>query len=65
MAKNQAFGDKTKKSSAKGKTYLKIIRTSKSSDSGGIRFNAEMVGVPPEENVDKFIKSYLDKTGKK
>ena len=55
MAKKQAFGDKTKKSSAKGKTYLKIVRTSKSSDSGGIRFNAEMVGVPPEENVDNFI----------
>ncbi len=65
MAKKQGFGDKVKKSSAEGRTYLKIVRTNRSKTTNGIRFNEEMVGVPPGDNVDNFIKKYLENAGKK
>ncbi len=65
MAKKQTFGDKTKKQSDKAKTFLKIVRTNKAKSTGGIRFNEEMIGVPPGDNVDNYIKSYLDKAKKK
>ena len=65
MAKKQSFGDKTKKQSKKSKTYLKIVRISKAKETGGIRFNEEMVGVPPDDNIDNYVKNYLDKAKKK
>ena len=60
MAKKQTFGDKTKKAGEKAKSFFKVVRTKKNNDTDGIRFNEEMVGVPPGENADNFIKKFLD-----
>jgi hypothetical protein len=60
MAKKQSFGDKTKKAGEKAKVFFKVVRTKKNKDTEGIRFNEEMLGVPPGENADNFIKSFLD-----
>tara|TARA_B100000700_G_C14371752_1_gene546283 strand:+ start:274 stop:471 length:198 start_codon:yes stop_codon:yes gene_type:complete len=60
MAKKQTFGDKTKKAGDKAKSFFKVVRTKKNKDTEGIRFNEEMLGIPPEENADNFIKKYLD-----
>ena len=65
MAKKQTFGDKTKKSSEKSKTFFKVVRTIKNKDTAGIRFNEEMLGVPPGENADNFLKKFLDENNVK
>ncbi len=65
MAKKQTFGDKTKKQANKAKTYLKIVKTNIAKTTGGIRFNEEMIGIPPGDDIDNYIKSYLDKAKKK
>ena len=65
MAKKQTFGDKTKKAGEKTKSFFKVVRTRKNSDTDGIRFNEEMVGVPPGEKADNFIKIFLDENNMK
>jgi len=65
MAKKQSFGDKTNKENKKSKIYVKIVRTKLNSKGSGIKFNEEMLGVSPDENLDKCISTYLENKNKK
>ena len=65
MAKKQTFGDKTKKGENKSKSYVKIVRAKLNSKTSRLKFNEEMVGISPDENIDKYISSYLDNKNKK
>jgi hypothetical protein len=59
MAKKQTFGDKMAKHGKDQKTYVKIVKSKKSDQSGGVRFNEEVVGIPSGENVENFVKKFL------
>ena len=60
MAKKQTFGDKVggKKSQ---KSYIKLIRSGRSTKTGSIRFNEEMVSIPDGKNADAVVKDLLSK----
>ena len=60
MAKKQTFGDKSN-SKKNVKDMIKVIRSSKSDDSGILRFSAEMVRVPDGKSADNVVKEILSK----
>ena len=60
MAKKQSFGDKTN-SKKNAKDMIKLIRSSHSSESGSLRFSAEMVRIPDGKSADKVVKEMLVK----
>ena len=58
MAKKQTFGDKVGgKNDAK--TFIKLIRSGRSNQTGALRFNEEMVLVPNGKNADAVVKDLL------
>ena len=61
MAKKQSFGDKVGKKKGTGKNHIKLIRTSRSSKSGALRFYEEIVRIPDGKGADSFIKDLLSK----
>ena len=56
MAKKQTFGEKTSKGSSVSKTIIKLIRSSVSQETSGVRFSESIVGVPSSESIDSYIK---------
>ena len=60
MAKKQTFGDKAN-SKKNAKDMIKVIKSSKSSDSGTLRFSAEMVRVPDGKTAVNVVKEMLSK----
>tara|TARA_B100000029_G_C17587138_1_gene961467 strand:+ start:201 stop:392 length:192 start_codon:yes stop_codon:yes gene_type:complete len=60
MAKKQSFSDKVGKQGKNEKTTIKLVKTFKGEGKDNVRFNEEMVGIPEGENIEKFLKSYID-----
>ena len=60
MAKNQSFGDKSKRGKSK-KDMIKLIRSTKSSKSGAYKFSAEILRVPEGKTHDNYVKELLSK----
>jgi hypothetical protein len=60
MAKKQTFGDKAN-SKKNAKDMIKVIKSSKSNDSGTLRFSTEMVRVPDGKSADNVVKEMLSK----
>ena len=60
MAKKQTFGDKTKKSVAKSKSMIKLVKTEKST-SGFLRFKEMMVAVPDSKDASAVVKELISK----
>lgn len=60
MAKKQSFSDKVGKQGKHGKTTVKLIKTYKGDDKDNVRFNEELVGIPEGENVEKYLKAYIE-----
>jgi hypothetical protein len=60
MAKQQTFGDKTGKSSAKSQSMIKLVKTEKSK-TGFLRFKEMIVAIPDGENVNAVIKKITSK----
>ena len=60
MAKKQSFGDK---SGAKKniKDMIKVVRASKFSTTGSLRFSTEMVRVPDGKSADNVVKELISK----
>ena len=55
MAKKQTFGDKTSKKGQEKGTFIKLIRSVKSSK-GAISFKKEILEVPSGKNPESYIK---------
>ncbi len=62
MAKQTTFADKMKKKEGLDKVHVKIVRSSISKETGGVRFSEEIVGIPTDESIDKFVKDHLNKS---
>tara|TARA_Y100001970_G_scaffold161178_1_gene197131 strand:+ start:2555 stop:2737 length:183 start_codon:yes stop_codon:yes gene_type:complete len=60
MAKKQTFGDKTSKSSAENKKYVKVIRSIRGKDTKSLKFNEVMIGVNGD-NLNAAVKELLNK----
>tara|TARA_Y100001970_G_scaffold280786_1_gene390347 strand:- start:1398 stop:1586 length:189 start_codon:yes stop_codon:yes gene_type:complete len=58
MAKKQTFGDKVGGKND-SRTFIKLIRSGRSSQTGALRFNEEMVLVPNGKNADAVVKDLL------
>mgnify|MGYP001173195016 CR=1 FL=1 len=59
MAKKQTFGDKTSKDSTASKTMIKLIKSTVSKETNGVRFSESIVGVPSSESVESYIKKII------
>jgi len=60
MAKKQTFGDKVGKQGKQEKTTIKLIKTFKGEGKDNVRFNEEMIGIPDGENIENYLKSYIE-----
>lgn len=60
MAKKQSFSDKVGKQGKNEKTTIKLVKTFKGEGKDNVRFNEEMVGIPEGENIEKYLKTYID-----
>ena len=60
MAKKQSFGDKTG-AKKNVKDMIKVVRASKSSATGALRFSTEMVRVPDGKSADNVVKELISK----
>ncbi len=60
MAKKVSFGDKVrgKKDETKD-VHIKLVRSRISKRTGGLKFSEEVIGVSPEENLDKYVEALL------
>ena len=58
MAKKQTFGDKAS-GKASAKTFIKLIRSGRSDETGALRFNEEMIQVPDGKNAENVVKEML------
>jgi len=61
MSKKQSFGDKVGKKRETGKNHIKLIRTSRSTKSGALRFYEEIVRIPDEKSANVVVKELLAK----
>ena len=61
MSKKQSFGDKVGKKKGTGKNHIKLIRTSRSTKSGALRFYEEIVRIPDEKSANVVVKELLAK----
>lgn len=60
MAKKVSFGDKVRGKKDHNKdVHIKLVRSRVSKRTGGIRFSEEIIGVSPEENLDKYVAGLL------
>ena len=60
MAKKQSFGDKTG-AKKNVKDMIKVVRASKASATGSLRFATEMVRVPDGKSADNVVKELISK----
>ena len=63
MAKRQTFGDKVAKAQKGGPQFIhvKVVRAAKNRQNCGVRFVDEIVRVPIDENVEKFVTEHVTK----
>ena len=61
MSKKQSFGDKVEKKRGTGKNHIKLIRTSRSTQSGALRFYEEIVRITDGKSADVVVKELLAK----
>ena len=61
MSKKQSFGDKVGKKKGTGKNHIKLIRTSRSTKSGALRFYEEIVRITDGKSADVVVKELLAK----